>query len=229
MQIPFRGSGVIYYSDKEYRCSLYYKEEGGGIIIEIEHRSECGIGDFLELPIEIIELSGKLDSGFEFTLLELSRISTSDNISAGLTVYKCFAEYLLSGIKKTSAEAQRFSEVDFVLANIVEWGEESIYCIGENYELMAKKEGVSKTIFEGENYSIYYKVIGSYLPCVDYQLLNENITLEQHGIIEISFSEEQEFKEYISIYNKLKRLFEIALLRTVRIEKNTCFFKYDYG
>lgn len=232
MQIPFRGSGVIYYSDKEYKCSLYYKEEGGWIVLDINHRTESGIGNFIELPLEIAELSGKLDSGFEFTLLELSRRGTTDNISSGVTVYKYYAEYLLSGIKKSASEVQCFSEVNFVLADIVEWGEESIYYIGENYELMDKKEHVSKTIFEGEDYSIYYKVTGSYLPCVDYQLLKENITLEQHGIIEISFSKEQELKEYVSVFNKLKRLFEIALLSPIRIEKIYAFsntIKYDLG
>ena len=118
MQIPFRGSGVIYYLDKEYKCSLYYKEEGGGIVLDINHRTESGIGNFIELPLEIAELSGKLDSGFEFTLLELSRRGTTDNISSGVTVYKYYAEYLLSGIKKSASEVQCFSEVNFVLADI---------------------------------------------------------------------------------------------------------------
>lgn len=232
MQIPFRGSGIVYYSNKEYKCSLYYTEEGGGIVLQIKHHSEHGIGDFLEVPLEIEKLSGKLDSGYEFTLLELNRGGMNDNISTGVTVYTYYAEYLLSGIKNTSTEGQTFSKVDFVLADIVEWGEESIYSIGENYELKAKQEPVSKIIYEGEDYSIYYKVIGSFLPCVDYELLKDEICLKQHGIIEIIFSREKNFKEFVEVFDKLKRLFEIALLRTVRVEKIYAFsnkIRDDYG
>lgn len=232
MQIPFRGSGVVYYYDKEYKCSLYYTEDGGGIILQIKHRSEHGIGDYLELPLEIEELGGKLDSGYEFTLLELNRGSMNDNLSTGVTVYTYYAEYLLSGIKNKPSEVQTFSKVNFVLADIVEWGEESIYSIGENYELKSKQEPVSKAIYEGEDYSIYYKVVGSLLPCVDYELLKEEINLKQHGIIEIVYSKESSFKEFLAVFNKLKRLFEIALLSTIRVEKIYAFsnkIRNNYG
>ena len=232
MQIPFRGSGIVYYLDREYKCSLYYTEDGGGIILQINHHSELGLGDYLELPLEIDELSGKLASGYEFTLVDLNRGGMDDDISSGLTVYTYYADYLLSGIKSTSSEKQTFSKVNFVLADIVEWGEESIYYIGENHELLAKNKPVSKTIYSGNDYSISYKVIGSYLPCVKYDLLKENIDLKQHGIIEIVFSKEKEFKDFIALFNKLKRLFEIALLRTVRVEKMYAYsdrIKDDYG
>lgn len=232
MQIPFRGSGVIYYLDREYKCLLYYKEEGGGIVLKITQRSEHGIGNYLELPLEITNLSGKLDTGFEFTLLELSRRGMSDDISMGVTVYTYFAEYLLSGIKKASSETQGFSKVNFVLANIVEWGEESIYYIGQNHDLAAKQESVSRTIYEDNHYSICYKVIGTLLPCVDFELLKEEIVLKQQGIIEISFAEEQELKEFVVIFNKLKRLFEIALLSTIDVKKIYAFsntIKDTYG
>lgn len=232
MRIPFRGSGVIYYSDREYKCSLYYKEEGGGIVLKITQHSEHGIGNYLELPLEITNLSGKLDTGFEFMLLELSRRGMSDDISMGITVYTYFAEYLLSGINKASSEMQGFSKVNFVLVDIVEWGEESIYYIGQNYDLAVKQESVSRIIYEDNHYSICYKVIGTLLPCVDFELLKEEIVLKQQGIIEISFAEEQELKEFVVIFNKLKRLFEIALLSTIDVKKIYAFsntIKDTYG
>lgn len=232
MKIPFRGSGVVYYSDKKYECSLYYNEDGGDIVLHIKQHSELGIGGYLDIPLEIVELSGKLDSGYEFTILNLNRGRTSNNVSTGVTVYTYYAEYLLSGVKSISSEMITFSNVNFVLADIVEWGEESVYCIGENQELMAKQEPVSKTIYAGENYLINYKVTGSFLPCTDFELLKENIDLKQHGIIEIAFSKESGFKEFVMLFNKLKYLFEIALLRTVRVEKIFAFsnnIKEKYG
>lgn len=31
MKIPYRGSGKVYYADKEYQCDLYYNEKQGGM------------------------------------------------------------------------------------------------------------------------------------------------------------------------------------------------------
>lgn len=223
MKIPFRGSGQVCYKDREYKCSLYYTEEGGVIVLKIHYRSDLGIGNYLELPLEIDELSGKLDSGYEFTLLGLTRGGMEDYLSAEVTTYTYYAEYLLSGIKNLSSEAQTFSKVNFVLADIVEWGGESIYDIGEEFELKAKHEPVSKTVYACKNYSIFYKVRGSVLPITEYDLLKEDIDLKQHGIIEIAFSKETAFKEFVETFNKLKRLFEVALRRTVQVEKMYAF------
>ena len=35
MELPYRGSGKVYYADKEYPCDLYYNENEGGIILKI--------------------------------------------------------------------------------------------------------------------------------------------------------------------------------------------------
>ena len=53
MQLPYRGSGKVYFSAKEYRCDLYYSEKLGGIILKINTIDENTIGSFLQLPLEI--------------------------------------------------------------------------------------------------------------------------------------------------------------------------------
>ncbi len=232
MQIPFRGSGVVYFSDKVYKCALYYSETCGGIVLQIRHRPNHGLGDYLELPLEIDELCGELDSGYEFTLIDLERGEMSNDISSGMTVYTYYAEYLLSGIKNDSFEKQTFSNVSFVLANIVEWGEESVYYIGESHELKAKEKPVYKTLYQDDNSLIRYRVVGDYLPCVNMELLRENIELRQQGIIEIEFKTEHDFKDFVNTFDKLKSLFEIALLGKVRVEEMYGFSnktKDNYG
>ena len=53
MQIPYRGSGTVYFNAKEYRCDLYYSENFGGIVLKINTINENTIGSFLQLPLEI--------------------------------------------------------------------------------------------------------------------------------------------------------------------------------
>ena len=53
MQIPFRGSGKVYYSDKEYACALYYSKDGGSVVVKVIKHTKSGIGNYLELPLEI--------------------------------------------------------------------------------------------------------------------------------------------------------------------------------
>ena len=33
MEVQYRGSGKIFFKDKEYRCYLYYNEKLGGVLI----------------------------------------------------------------------------------------------------------------------------------------------------------------------------------------------------
>ena len=232
MEIPYRGSGIIFYNNKEYKCDLYFSENKGKVILKVYSRSEHDIGSFLELPLEIDEVSGKVESGYEFTLLNLKRGGMIDNVSSGVTEYTYYAEFLLSGIGNHSLERQTFSKVNFVLSNIMEWGELSLYYLGKDQELKLKDKPPYNTIYSGVDYTIVYKVNGSFLPFVERHLFKESIILKQHGTIEISFSTEHIFEDYLAIVVKLKRLLEIALLRTVNIEKVYAFsnkIKDAYG
>ena len=65
--------------------------------------------------------------------------------------------------------------------------QESAYFIGENYEVKSKKEDIKKQIYSSEKFTINYLVYGSFLPCIDRELLTEKIELKQHGVIEIKF------------------------------------------
>ncbi|SFG07311.1 hypothetical protein SAMN04487761_10383 [Lachnospiraceae bacterium C7] len=219
MQLPFRGSGVVNYSNKEYKCALYYSDNGGGIVLKIMQLTETGFGDFFELPLEIKELSARLDTGYEFTLIDLIREKTNDNLSTRVSEYTYYAKYLFSGVNKKFSEKSTFSKIDFELEDIVEWGEDSIYYVGENYELISKDEPVSRIIYSGDDYTIKYKVVGSYLPIVDHELLKEKIELLQHGLIEINFPEEHELNDFLEVFSKVKSLFEIALLSKVHVNR----------
>ena len=232
MQIPFRGSGKVYYSDKEYACALYYSKDGGSVVVKVIKHTKSGIGNYLELPLEIEVLSGKLESGYQFTLLELQRAETKDNISSKVSEYVYYAEYMLSGIKKETKNKQTFSRVDFVISDIVKWGEESVYRIGENYELSYKDAPVCKTLYSGKGCLIQYIVQGSMLPVLDSDLYCEHIDLEQYGIIEISYSEEHDFKDFINLFDKINSLLEVSLLSPVSVKKVYAFskeFQDNYG
>ena len=218
MELPYRGSGKVYYADKEYQCDLYYNEKEGGIILKINVKNKNRIGSFLEVPLEMPYLSGQLDSGFKFTLLDLRRLNTEDLISYGTTVFTFDASYILCGIGEKGQTEQTFYKAQYTLSDIIEWGEESAYFIGDNYEVKSKKEDVKKRIYSNEKVTINYLVYGSFLPCVDRELLTEKIELTQHGIIEISFEDEHTFLQFNEIFEKLKRLLEISTRRRINVE-----------
>lgn len=219
MELPYRGSGKTVFNDKEYQCDLYYTEKEGRILLKINVKHEHELGKFLELPFEFSYLCGQLETGFKFTLLNLTRTGMKDLISYGISEYTFLAEYILCGIGGLIQKEQTFYKLSYVLSNIVEWGEESIYAIGEKYELYLKNKNVQKTIYEGSDFNITYSVFGSFLPVVQYELLKENIALEQHGVFEIKFKKEKNFNQIIQVFGKLKRLIEIAILSKVNIEK----------
>ena len=223
MELPYRGSGKVYYAEKEYQCDLYYNEKEGGIVLKINVKNKNTIGSFLEVPLEMPYLCGQLDSGFKFTLLDLRRFNTVDMISYSTTVFTFDASYILCGIGENGQTEQTFYKAHYTLSDIIEWGEESAYCIGENYEVKSKKEDVKKQIYSSEKFTINYLVYGSFLPCIDRELLTEKIELKQHGIIEISFEDEQTFINFNEIFEKLKRLLEISTRRRINVEAITVY------
>lgn len=223
MELHYRGSGKVYFNEKEYRCDLYYNEKLGGIILKIDVKNEKMIGNFLEVPLEISYLCGQLETGFMFTLLKLNRIEMQDLVSYGMSVYTFSADYILCGIGGDIKYEQTFCKVDFTLSNIIEWAEESVYAIGENYELFKKREEVKKDIYTGKDFSIKYYVYGSMLPVVDQELLKEHIELKQHGVIEICFKKEEKLMCFNNVFKRLKSLIEIASLKKVNIEKVTAY------
>lgn len=223
MEIPYRGSGKVCFADKEYRCDLYYNEGQGGIVLKINVKNKKGIGSFLEVPLEMPYLCGQLDSGFKFTLLDLRRLNTEDMISYSKTVFTFGASYIFCGIGENGQTEQTFYKAHYTLSSIIEWGGESAYFIGENYELKSKKEDINKQIYSNEKFTINYLVYGSFLPCVDRELLTEKIELNQQGVIEISFEDEQTFIHFNEIFEKLKRLLEISTRRRINVEAvNVC-------
>ena len=98
MELQYRGSGKVYFNEKEYKCDLYYNEKLGGIILKINVKNEKMLGDFLEVPLEIPYLYGQLENGFIFTLLKLNRIGMQDLVSYGMSVYTFNVDYILCGI-----------------------------------------------------------------------------------------------------------------------------------
>lgn len=223
MKLPYRGSGKVYFCENEYKCDLYYDEKQGGIILKINIRSEKTIGNFLEIPLNFTYLNGELENGFKFTLLNLVRAGTNHLISYGTTEYTFSADYILCGIGGNTNNEQTFHKVNYTLSNIIEWGESSIYTIGENYELISKKDDVRKEIYSSEDYCITYKVYGSMLPVVEQELLKECIEIKQYGIIEICCDKEENFEKFNEIFEKLKRLIEIASFKKVNIEHIEAF------
>lgn len=134
MKLYYRGSGKAHLNEKEYQCDLYYNEKQGGIILKINVKNEKTLGDFLQVPLELLYLCGQLENGFKFTLLRLRRINMEDLVSYRITVFTFNAEYILCGIGGNVNHEQTFHKVNFTLSDIVEWGEESAYAVGEHFE-----------------------------------------------------------------------------------------------
>lgn len=219
MQLPYRGSGKVYFNSKEYQCDLYYSENLGGIVIKINTVDENTIGSFLQLPLEISCLSGQLDSGFKFTLLNLIRTRMENLISYGKSVYTFHAKNLLCGVDSEDQAIPTFCKVQYTLSNIIEWGNESAYAIGENFEITHTADDIKKQLYSDHNLTITYIVRTSATPLVDHEVLKERITLEQCGILEISSVSEQSLSYFDNNFVRLRRLIEIASFKKVNVEK----------
>lgn len=219
MELQYRGTGRVYFKEKENKCDLYYNEKEGGILLKIIVQNEGKLGGYFEIPLEMPFLCGQLENGFKFTLLHLVRTGMNDLLSYGRTEYTFSVEYLLCGIGGEKLQDQTFHTVDFFLSNILEWGGQTVYEIGKRYELVHKDGKVRKMIFSCPDYDINYSVVGSMLPVCELDLLRDHIELEQHGIISVEFKGERKFDNFIEVFSKLKRLIEIAVLDRVNIER----------
>ena len=232
MQVQYRGFGKVYYSEKEYKCKLYYSEKEGGILLIITVKNENRVGNFFEVPLEIPYLFGQLESGFKFTLIQLFRKGTKDLVSHGTTEFSFSAKFIICGFEEESQSEPSFRKVNYTLSNIVEWGEESVYSIGESYELYRREEEIKKCIFDGQEYKISYIVLGSMLPVVNTDLLTERIEIEQNGIVEVEFKNQVPFNRFNEVFERIKRLIEISVLRKINVKK-VCVYKdevvYSFG
>lgn len=221
MRIPFRGTGRIRYCEKEYQCYLYYSEEQSGIILKILVQSQFGMADFLEFPFDMSVVYGELDTGFKFAAINVRRGRQKDHIgNNGVSVFDFYPEYLIAGVSSDMGIEPHFKKLRFILSDIIEWGGESIYEIGEDSELKMTNDNVEKKLYEDEQFVIVYRVGGSYLPCVDTQLLCEKIELRQYGEIDITSKNGEcnfnSFQEQFSIVNEL---IELSKLEKTNIEK----------
>ena len=221
MGIPFRGTGRIHYCDKEYKCYLYYSEEQSGIVLKILVQSKFGIADFLEFPFNMPVIYGELDTGFKFAAINVRRVKQNDHIGEnGISVFDFYPEYLISGVNSEKGVEPHFKKLRYILSDIIEWGGESIYTIGENYELKKNENEVEKKLYEDNHFLIVYKVRGSFLPCSEVQLLCESIELKQYGEIEITAKDtEYSFNTFQDQFNIVNELIELSMLRKTNIEK----------
>lgn len=119
---------------KEYQCSLFYSEEQPGIILTIQGQSEFGIADFLEFSFDIPVIFGELDTGFKFAAIKAKRGQQKDYIGEnGVSVFYFYPEYLISEVRSDKGIEPHFKKLRYILSDIIEWGGESIYEIGENF------------------------------------------------------------------------------------------------
>ncbi len=218
MQLSYTGSGSILFQEKEYRCDLFLNENEGGILFKIYIGN--AMASFIELPFEIDSVSGKLDNGFVFTAFGCSRIKMENMISEGQSVFTFLAHSMLKGVGASDSNAAKLYRVQFGLAHILEWGSFSAYRINENFELSAG-EHTEIIIFSDDQITIRYLVSSSTLPVSQEQLLKDKITLSQQGIIELQSKVPQTIVFFEKYYQKIKRLIEISMRKTIRLAKVT--------
>ena len=149
MELYYKGSGKISYSEKEYECDLYWNKDEGGILLNIISKSR-ETGTFFKFPLEIPFLIGELSSGLKFTLLNLKRKGVHDYFSDGYTEFSFYADYTLYGVANSKSNEQTFHKIRFTLSNIVNWGGISIYELGENSTLINKTSETTKIILKNK-------------------------------------------------------------------------------
>ncbi len=219
MNLNYSGSGIVVYNKKEYQCDLYINENQGGVLIKISMNKI--FASILELPFNIGFLSGELNTGYKFSLVNCSRNKMEDLISEGKSVYTYFAQYLFNGVGGKDINYVKLYKVVYELSDIIEWGNISGYAVGENYELI-KNDDIENILFENKEFSVKYVVYGNMLPVHFTQVLKEEIRLKQNGNIEIIFKKKEEaIEKFEDIFRRINRLIELSTLRKIHLTKLT--------
>lgn len=218
MELNYRGDGVARYNNKEYRCNLYTKSDLGGVLINLY--VEEPFASFIELPFEIDYLNCELSNGFKFILHKCSRQKMTNRVCEGNSEYSYIAQYMYEGVEQNNNANTKFSKVVYELSNIIEWGDVSNYKVANDHKLATNNKNKIK-IYENDEYSIMYAVIGSFLPVVKSQLMCECIKLEQKCYLEIKSKKEKEIEFFEEIIFKIKNLIEVAILRKVYLKSIT--------
>ena len=214
MKLSYSGSGRVYWNNNEYKCDLYLNEEEGGILLKVIVNN--GMASFIELPFEIDILQGELSTGFAFSVFDCSRQNMQNLVTEGRSVFTYIARYMLKGIGRDNPNGAKLYKVHFGLNDILEWGTYSGYKVGENYELQSK-EPVEIKIYKDDRIALNYIVSASMLPVVDADLLKDEISLSQQGIIEIQSKEPQLFCFFENAFNKVKKLIEPELFTQAHV------------
>lgn len=214
MELNYMGSGKVYLSNQKYRCTLYINENKGVILINIKLASS------LELPMNIDFLVGVLDTGFKFSLISCKIQSVGNNLSEGSSTYTYRSKYLIKGIGEKTDRNLKLNKMNFRVANILAWGGISAYKISDNFELSYDKD-LKKEIYKNDEFVVAYWISNSMLPVISYDILNENIVLNQSGNITIIFKSEQTIDKFVKVFNKIKRLIEFSTLRNIYLSKLT--------
>lgn len=222
MKVNYTGNGKVFFHGNEYDCDLFLNEEQGGILLKISVYGQ--IASSLELPIEMDSIAGELSTGFRFTLLGCIRKKLNHLISYGKSEFSYSAEYLIKGIGGKDAPPILFNKMAFQLSDIIEWGDVSGYFVGDDYELK-QNDNTDSVLYQDKDFAIRYVVNSTMLPIGKWDLLKENITLKQSGIIEIAFNDEKPIYEFEEIYKKVKSLIELSMLKTVTLKKLTGWTK----
>ena len=218
MELFYSGSGNILYQKNEYRCDLYLNDDKGGILFRIY--VDKAMASFIELPLEIDCLSGRLDNGFNFTVFRCSRTNMESRISEGQSVFTFQAHSMLKGVGTSNPNGTMLYNVQFGLADILEWGSFSGYKIGKNYELSSGNP-VEIDVYADDQITVKYLVSTSMLPVVQQELLSDKIILSQQGIIEIQSKEPEPIGFFEEYYQKIKRLIEISIRKPVKLTNVT--------
>lgn len=228
ISLHFSGSGIIEYDNKKIETALYLNREYGFVRLKMSfHNWNVS---FIEIPLSVESFYGELSNGYLFTALNCNRVSTNSDVSRNICTMSYDAEYLIEGIKGSDG-IPSFHTVFYEMSNLMKWGGLSVYSLAQNNSL--SENGASETtLIKTNDFSITYRVIGSILPVVQDDLLNEKITLHQQSYIKISFQDEQPISKYQDVIKKIEIVLELLTLRKTFIRGVTAFshrhrFKYD--
>lgn len=219
--LKFSGSGYfnVNNQDENYHGNLYLNKEHGGIMLTIDIFHDGAPLSYLALPLEIEYISGELTNGFKLTLLNCKRTKTESYYGSRDT-FTYIAEFMLEGIKVNQLKDNQFTQVDFMVPDVIVWGDKSSYKIDEeNYGLSEDFDSKRIEIFSNSKYSIEYDIQGSMLPVNEGSLLIEEIKLIQKPMIIVTAKNPQRFDYFIERYKLIKRYIEIAMKKEISLSE----------
>lgn len=195
--------------NKYYNGDLTFNKANGIILLSIYYKNNSEFLAWMNKPINIETITGKLNQEIKCTLTDCQIIKRHSDAFVRHHVI-ILAKNMFLNISKSKKEMIKFNEVRFQIPNIIKWSCLSgfEYINDGNYKLNIGykfKEKITQ-IVDDETTIEFVPVLGKF----NFDMQVENLDISQHVEVYIKKKEEVPYQNFFDDFNKVINLITLA-------------------